>query len=157
MGLVFFGVDGFSIYLLILTAFLIAICVLISLKSIGFWIKEFILCLFVLEELLIGAFTVLDLVFFFILFEGVLIPMFLIIGIWGSRYEKILASYYLFFYTFIGSVFMLLGVLALYNYAGSTDYQILCGLKMDFEFQLYIFLGFFLSFAIKTPLFPLHI
>ncbi|MGI9535084.1 MAG: proton-conducting transporter membrane subunit, partial [Thermodesulfobacteriota bacterium] len=103
------GVDGVSIFFIILTALLMPICVLISLNSIRFLIKEFLLCLLFIEVLLMGVFLILDLVGFYILFEGILIPMFLIIGVWGSREEKIQASYYFFFYTFIGSVFMLLG------------------------------------------------
>lgn len=104
-----------------------------------------------------GVFLILDLVGFYILFEGILIPMFLIIGIWGSREEKIQASYYFFFYTFIGSVFMLLGMFTLYSHAGSTDYQFLCSLKIERELQYFVFLGFFLSLAIKIPKMPFHI
>jgi len=156
-GLVVLGVDGVSIFFIILTALLIPICVLISLGSIRFMIKEFLLCLLFIEVLLMGVFLVLDLVGFYILFEGILIPMFLIIGIWGSREEKIQASYYFFFYTFIGSVFMLLGIFMLYNSAGSTDYQTLCHLKIDRELQYFVFLGFFLSLAIKIPKMPFHI
>lgn len=151
------GVDGVSIFFIILTALLIPICVLISLNSIRFLIKEFLLCLLFIEVLLMGVFLILDLVGFYILFEGILIPMFLIIGVWGSREEKIQASYYFFFYTFIGSVFMLLGMFMLYSHAGSTDYQILCSLKIERELQYFVFLGFFLSLAIKIPKMPFHI
>lgn len=156
-GFVVLGVDGVSIFFIILTALLIPICVLISLNSIRFMIKEFLLCLLFIEVLLMGVFLVLDLVGFYILFEGILIPMFLIIGIWGSREEKIQASYYFFFYTFIGSVFMLLGIFMLYSYVGSTDYQTLCYLKIEREVQYLVFLGFFLSLAIKIPKMPFHI
>jgi len=86
-----------------------------------------------------------------------LIPMFLIIGVWGSREEKIQASYYFFFYTFIGSVFMLLGIFLLYNYVGSTDYQTLCCFRIERELQYLVFLGVFLSLAIKIPKVPFHI
>lgn len=120
-------------------------------------VKEFLLCLLTIELLLIGVFTILDLVGFYILFEGILIPMFLIIGIWGSREEKIQASYYFFFYTFLGSVFMLLAIFSLYSHAGTTDYQALCCLSFEREFQYFIFLGFFLSLAIKIPKIPFHI
>nr|YP_001633639.1 NADH dehydrogenase subunit 4 [Negombata magnifica]CAM06604.1 NADH dehydrogenase subunit 4 [Negombata magnifica] len=156
-GFVILGVDGISIFFIILTALLIPICVLISWNSIRFLIKEFLLCLLFIEVLLMGVFTILDLVGFYILFEGILIPMFLIIGVWGSREEKIQASYYFFFYTFIGSVFMLLGIFTLYSYAGSTDYQTLCCLKLEKELQYFVFLGFFLSLAIKIPKIPFHI
>lgn len=155
--LVIFGVDGISIFFIILTALLTPICVLISLKSIKYLIKEFLLCLLFIEVLLMGVFTILDLVGFYILFEGILIPMFLIIGIWGSREEKIQASYYFFFYTFIGSVFMLLGIFTLYSNVGSTDYQALCCLNIERELQYFVFIGFFLSLAIKIPQMPFHI
>ena len=140
-----------------LTALLTPICIIISLNSIKYLVKEFILCLLLIEFLLMGVFTVLDLVGFYILFEGVLIPMFLIIGIWGSREEKIQASYYFFFYTFIGSVFMLLAIFVLYSYAGTMDYQALCSLRFENSLQYFIFLGFFLGLAIKIPKMPFHI
>lgn len=97
-----FAVDGVSIFFIVLTALLIPICIIISWNSIKYLVKEFILCLLLIEFLLMGVFTVLDLVGFYILFEGVLIPMFLIIGIWGSREEKIQASYYFFFIHLLG-------------------------------------------------------
>ena len=143
-GPTFFAVDGVSIFFIILVALLTPICILISWNSIRFLIKEFLLCLLSMEILLMGVFSIFDLVGFYILFEGILIPMFLIIGIWGSREEKIQASYYFFFYTFIGSVFMLLAIFSLYGYAGTTDYQGLCCLKLERELQYFIFLGFFL-------------
>ncbi len=156
-GSVLFAVDGISLFFLILTALLTPICVLISWNSINFLIKEFILCLLIIEIILMGVFTVLDLVGFYILFEGVLIPMVLIIGIWGSREEKVQAAYYFFFYTFIGSVFMLLAIFVLYDQVGTTDYQVLCCQQYSREFQYFIFIGFFLSLAIKIPKIPFHI
>ena len=149
--------DGISLFFLILTALLTPICVIISLNSIKFLIKEFLLCLLIIEILLIGVFTILDLVGFYILFEGILIPMVLIIGVWGSREEKVQAAYYFFFYTFIGSVFMLLVIFFLYGQVGSTDYQTLCYQQYEKELQYFIFLGFFLSLAIKIPKIPFHI
>jgi len=110
-----------------------------------------------IEILLIGVFTILDLIGFYILFEGILIPMFLIIGIWGSREEKVQAAYYFFFYTFIGSVFMLLGIFTLYSLTGTTDYQALCSLNFEKYAQYLIFMGFFFSLAIKIPKIPFHI
>ena len=104
-----------------------------------------------------GVFTVLDLVGFYILFEGILIPMFLIIGIWGTREEKVQASYYFFFYTFFGSVFMLLAIFILYSQVGTTDYQALCSFRVEGGMQCFIFVGFFLSLAIKIPKIPFHI
>jgi NADH:ubiquinone oxidoreductase subunit 4 (subunit M) len=151
------GVDGVSIFFIILTALLISICILISLNTVTFLIKEFLLCLLFIEILLFGVFLVLELVGFYILFEAILVPMFLIIGIWGSREEKIQASYYFFFYTFIGSVFMLLGIFLFYSYVGSTDYQTLCYFKIETKLQYFLFLGFFFSLAIKIPKIPFHI
>ena len=156
-GPIIFGVDGISIFFIILTALLIPICILISWNSIKYLIKEFLLCLFLIEILLIGVFTVLDLIGFYILFEGILIPMFLIIGIWGSREEKVKAAYYFFFYTFIGSVFMLLSIFILYSLAGTTDYHALCNLTFKNHIQYLVFMGFFLSLAIKIPKIPFHI
>lgn len=156
-GPIVFGIDGISIFFIILTALLIPICVLISWSSIKYLIKEFLLCLFLLELLLIGVFSVLDLVGFYILFEGILIPMFLIIGVWGLREEKVQAAYYFFFYTFMGSVFMLLGIFTLYSLTGTTDYQSLCSLSFEIHIQYLIFIGFFFSLAIKIPKIPFHI
>ena len=156
-GSALFAVDGISLFFLILTALLTPICVLISWNSIKFLIKEFLLCLLIIEILLMGVFTILDLVGFYILFEGVLIPMVLIIGVWGSREEKVQAAYYFFFYTFIGSVFMLLAIFFLYDQAGTTDYRALCSQQYEAGFQCFIFMGFFLSLAIKIPKVPFHI
>ena len=100
-----------------------------------------------MEFLLIGVFSILDLVGFYILFEGILIPMFLIIGIWGSREEKVQASYYFFFYTFIGSVFMLLAIFTLYGQTGTTDYQALCCASKDAELQYLVFFRLLFKFG----------
>ncbi len=156
-GAVFFAVDGISLFFIILTALLVPVCVLISWNSIKFLIKEFLLCLLVVEILLMGVFTTLDIVVFYILFEGILVPMVLIIGVWGLREEKVQATYYFFLYTFIGSVFMLLAIFFLYDQVGSTDYQILCCQQYEEKVQYFIFLGFFLSLAIKIPKIPFHI
>nr|QJS34682.1 NADH dehydrogenase subunit 4 [Tylopathes sp. n. NB-2020] len=156
-GPIFLAVDGISLFFLILTALLIPICILISWNSIKYLLKEFLLCLFFLEVLLMGVFSALDLLLFYVLFEGILIPMFLLIGIWGSREEKVRASYYFFFYTFIGSVFMLLGIFQLYSCTGTTDYQTLLNIKLPTSTQKWIFVGFFLSLAVKVPQIPFHI
>nr|QJS34588.1 NADH dehydrogenase subunit 4 [Phanopathes sp. NB-2020] len=156
-GPILLAVDGISLFFLILTALLIPICILISWDSIKYLLKEFLLCLLFLEVLLMGVFAALDLLLFYILFEGILIPMFLLIGIWGSREEKVRASYYFFFYTFIGSVFMLLGIFQLYSYTGTTDYQTLLNIKLPTSIQKWVFAGFFLSLAVKIPQIPFHI
>nr|YP_010868445.1 NADH dehydrogenase subunit 4 [Hydrozoanthus antumbrosus]YP_010868470.1 NADH dehydrogenase subunit 4 [Hydrozoanthus tunicans]WGU19943.1 NADH dehydrogenase subunit 4 [Hydrozoanthus antumbrosus]WGU19982.1 NADH dehydrogenase subunit 4 [Hydrozoanthus tunicans] len=156
-GPIVLAVDGISLFFFILTALLIPICILISWNSIKYLLKEFLLCLLFLEILLMGVFSALDLLLFYILFEGILIPMFLLIGIWGSREEKVRASYYFFFYTLIGSVFMLLGIFQLYDIAGTTDYQTLLNIKLPESTQKWIFAGFFLSLAVKIPKVPFHI
>ncbi len=124
-----------SSFLTLLTGLLTVVCVLISTRAIKYLVKEFLVCLFLLELLLVGVFTIRDLVGFYIFFEGVLIPMFLIIGVWGAREAKIRASYYFFFYTFLGSVFMLLSIFTLYSLTGVTDFQVLCNLKMEAGLQ----------------------
>ena len=152
-----FGVDGISIFFIILTALLTPICILISWNSIKSSIKEFLLCLLILEMFLMGVFTIVNIIGFYVLFEGILIPMFLIIGVWGSREEKVQASYYFFFYTFIGSVFLLLVILKLYSHTGSIDYWGLYCFKFERKLQYFLLLGFLISFAIKIPKVPFHI
>lgn len=120
-------------------------------------IKTFLLSFLALDILLIGVFTVLDLFGFYILFEAVLIPMFLIIGIYGSRVQKIEAAYYFFFYTLIGSILMLLAILYIYSISGTTDYLTLLEFQIDPYVQKFLFLAFFASLAVKIPKFPFHI
>ena len=151
------GLDGISLNFILLTAFILPICILTSYKSVTTYVKEFYICLLSIEILLFGVFTVMDLLGFYILYEGVLIPMFLIIGIWGARKEKIMAAYYFFFYTFVGSIIMLLSIIYLYNKYGSTDYAVLLSQNIDKETQKYIFLAFLASFAVKIPKYPFHI
>jgi NADH:ubiquinone oxidoreductase subunit 4 (subunit M) len=110
-----------------------------------------------IEFLLVGVFSVLDLLGFYIMFEGILIPMFLIIGVWGARQQKVTAAYYFFFYTLVGSLLMLLCVIYLYNTYGTTDYQTLLGVDIEENVQKILFLGFFASLAVKIPKFPFHI
>nr|YP_654334.1 NADH dehydrogenase subunit 4 [Astrangia sp. JVK-2006]ABG02308.1 NADH dehydrogenase subunit 4 [Astrangia sp. JVK-2006] len=156
-GPLLFALDGVSLFFLLLTTFLIPICILISQKSIKFLFKEFLLCLFFLEVLLVGVFLVFDLLLFYIFFEGVLIPMFFLIGIWGSREEKVRASFYFFFFTFAGSVFFFFVILFLYQTTGTTDYFLLLNMKLSFNVQKWALVGVFLSFAVKLPLIPFHI
>jgi proton-translocating NADH-quinone oxidoreductase chain M len=151
------GIDGISLFFVILTALLIPICILISWNSIIYKMKEFIIMLLLTEFLLINVFIVLDLFFFYIFFEGVLIPMFIIIGVWGSRQRKIHAAYQFFFYTLLGSILMLLGIIIIYFHAGTTDIQILFDLKLSPNKQLILWLAFFSSFAVKIPMLPVHI
>lgn len=155
-GLVF-GLDGISLFFVILTALLIPICLLASWDTIKIMLREYLLCFLGLEIILFGVFTVLDLLGFYILFEAVLIPMFLVIGVWGARTEKITASYYFFFYTLVGSLLMLLSIFYIYSLTGTTDYLTLLNYSFDLEIQKVIFLCFFASLAVKIPKFPFHI
>uniref|UniRef100_UPI00315D5704 NADH dehydrogenase subunit 4 n=1 Tax=Madrepora porcellana TaxID=3134087 RepID=UPI00315D5704 len=156
-GPISFALDGVSLFFLLLTTFLIPVCVLISHKSIRVLFKEFLLCLFFLEVLLVGVFLVFDLLLFYVFFEGVLIPMFFLIGIWGSREEKVRASFYFFFFTFAGSVFFFFTILFLYQITGTMDYFLLLNMKFSFNVQKWVLVGVFLSFAVKLPLIPFHI
>lgn len=152
-----FGIDGISIIYLLLTALIIPICILASWDSIKILEKQYWISILILESILFGVFTVLDLLGFYICFEAVLIPMFIIIGIWGAREEKITAAYYFFFYTLIGSVLFLISIIYIYNITGTTDYQSILGIKIAPEIQNWIFLAFFASLAVKIPKFPFHI
>lgn len=154
---ILFGLDGISLFFILLTTILIPICILASWDTIKFLHKEFLICLLGIEFLLLAVFTVLDLLGFYVLFEGILIPMFLMIGIWGSRSEKIRASYYFFFYTLIGSVLMLISIFYIYSLTGTTDYISLLGYKFDPIVERYLFLAFFASLAVKIPKIPFHV
>jgi len=151
------GVDGISLFFVLLTTFIIPICILSSWDSIKTNIKYFLVAFLVLETLLISVFVVLDLLLFYICFESVLIPMFLIIGIWGARERKIHAAYQFFLYTLLGSLFMLLAILVIYFEVGSTDYQVLAVADISETRQKILWLAFFLSFAVKVPMIPFHI
>ena len=154
---VVFGIDGLSLFFILLTTLLIFLCILGSWNNINFSIKEYFLCFLALDILLILVFSVRDVFLFYIFFESVLIPMFLVIGVWGSRERKIRAVYLFFFYTLIGSLFMLLAILYLYNKAGTTNYDVLLSLDLSQVEQNWLFLAFFLSLATKMPLFPFHV
>jgi proton-translocating NADH-quinone oxidoreductase chain M len=151
-----FGVDGFSLSLIILTVIIMPICVYASI-NITKNVKEFLICLLLIEFFLIFSFYTTNALFFFIFFESVLIPMFIIIGYWGSRDRKIKAAYYFFFYTLFGSLFMLFGILYLSNLIGSLNYEILLNQNFSVQTHLLLFILFFVPFAIKIPMFPFHI
>jgi len=152
-----FGIDGISIWFILLTTFLIPICILSSWDSIKVLQKEFYLSLLSILVMLVAVFSVLDLLGFYIFFEAVLIPMFLIIGIWGARVQKITAGYYFFFYTLVGSLLMLLSILYIFNQTGTTDYLSLISYNWTKKEEIFIFLAFFASLAVKIPKFPFHI
>jgi NADH-quinone oxidoreductase subunit M len=139
----------------VLTALLIPACVLSSWGSITHRVREYMLVFLILETLCIGVFTALDLAMFYVFFEGSLIPMFLIIGIWGGK-RRIQAAYKFFFYTFTGSVLMLLAIMAMYWQAGTLDIRTLLAFKFDPALQTWLWLAFFASFAVKMPMWPFH-
>jgi proton-translocating NADH-quinone oxidoreductase chain M len=151
------GVDGISLLFVILTTFLLPLCILASWDSIKDSLKEYLVAFLVLEVCMISVFIVLDLILFYVFFESVLIPMFIIIGVWGARERKIHAAFQLFLYTLLGSVFMLLGILLIYSTVGSTDYELLLVTDFSTNRQLLIWLSFFASFAVKVPMVPVHI
>ena len=150
-----FGLDGISIFFFFLSAFLIFICVLFIWDDIFF--KEYIINLFLIELFLLIIFSTLDLFIFYIFFEAILIPMFLIIGIYGSRERKIRAVYLFFFYTLCGSILMLISILYIYVVVGSLNLEYLSSWKFTETEQLFLWITFFLSFASKIPVFPFHI
>ena len=149
------GVDGISMLFVILTTFLMPICILAS-WGIERRVREYMVAFLVLETLMIGVFCALDLVLFYLFFEGGLIPMFLIIGIWGGV-RRVYASFKFFLYTLLGSVLMLLAIIAMYWHAGTTDIAVLLK-SADFPaaMQTWLWLAFFASFAVKMPMWPVH-
>ena len=149
------GVDGISILFVLLTAFLLPICIVSSWKSIETRVVEYMIAFLVLETLVIGVFTSLDLFLFYIFFEGTLVPMFLIIGIWGGA-NRIYASYKFFLYTLLGSVLMLLAMLWMSHTAGTTSIPELKQYAFDPAVQPLLWLAFFASFAVKMPMWPVH-
>ena len=151
------GLDGISLFFIILTCFLIPVCILVSSTNISVYVKEYCICFLMLEFFINTVFTVLDLLLFYIFFESVLIPMFIIIGIYGSRELKIRAAYQFFLYTLFGSVLMLLAILLIYFQTGTTDLEILYTTLFTEERQILLWCGFFASFAVKVPMVPLHI
>lgn len=151
------GIDGVSLFFVILNCLLIPVCLLASWNTVSFNVKEFLTIFLFLNFLLINVFCCLDLLFFYIFFESILIPMFIIIGVWGSRQRKMLAAYYFFLYTLVGSIVMLFGVIYIISQIGTTDYEILlishfCELE-----QKVLWFSFFLSFASKIPMLPFHL
>lgn len=149
------GIDGISVLFILLTTFIMPICILASWTTIKVRIKEYMIAFLFLETLMIGVFSSLDLVLFYLFFEGGLIPMFLIIGVWGGK-NKVYAAYKLFLYTLLGSVLMLLAMLYMYGQAGTTDIPTLMQHNFAASAQTWLFLAFFASFAVKMPMWPVH-
>jgi NADH-quinone oxidoreductase subunit M len=149
------GIDGISLFFVLLSTFLTVLCVAASWESITIRVKEYMVAFLVLETLMVGMFCALDLILFYMFFEGVLIPMFLIIGIWGGP-RRVYASFKFFLYTLLGSVLMLLAILAIYFQTGTTDLPTAMAYDFPAGLQRWLFLAFFASFAVKVPMWPVH-
>ena len=149
------GIDGISLYFVLLTTFISPIAVLSNYNNINKYLKYFLISFLLLETLQIGVFVVLDLILFYIFFESVLPILFLIIIVYGSGEARIRSALLLFLYTLAGSLFMLLAILQIYSYVGSTDFQIISLSEINLDSQKILWLGFFIAFAVKTPLWPL--
>ena len=150
-----FGIDGISILFILLTAFIIPICIFSCINSVKTRLKEFLIALLVLETFIIGVFCSLDLVIFYLFFEAGLIPMFLIIGIWGGP-RKVYSAFKFFLFTLLGSVLMLVAIIAIYWISGTTDITEIYQMGIPSEYQYLLWLAFFSSFAVKLPMWPVH-
>ena len=149
------GVDGISMLFVLLTTLLTPLCVLASWEAISTRVKEYMIAFLVMETMMIGVFCALDFVVFYLFFEGGLIPMFLIIGVWGGE-RRVYATFKFFLYTLLGSVLMLLAILAMYLKTGSTDIPTLMNAGFDASWQRWLWLAFFAAFAVKIPMWPVH-
>ena len=151
------GIDGISMFFILLTTFLMPICILTGWTSINLRVKEYMIAFLLLESLIIGVFCSLDIMLFYILFEAVLIPMFLIIGVWGGA-NRIYAAFKFFLYTLAGSVLLLIAILYMYNQTGTMEIQQLMQSvpQMDLSVQKWLWLALFASFAVKVPMWPVH-
>ena len=149
------GVDGISVLFVVLSAFLMPFCVLASWHSVEKRLKEYMIAFLLLEVFMVGVFVSLDIVLFYVFFEAGLIPMFIIIGVWGGK-DRVYASYKFFLYTLLGSVLMLLAIMAMYWQAGTTDIPELLAYQFPRQMQIWLWLAFFASFAVKMPMWPVH-
>jgi len=149
------GIDGISMLFILLTTFIAPICIFSGINSIKFKIKEFLIAILVMETLMLGVFCSLDLVIFYLFFEGGLIPMFLIIGIWGGP-KRVYSAFKFFLFTLLGSVLMLIAIISIYWITGTTDVIELLDLRIPQEYQYLLWLAFFSSFAVKLPMWPFH-
>ena len=149
------GVDGISVFFVLLSTFLTPICVLASWDAIKERVREYMIAFLVLETLMVGMFCALDFVLFYVFFEGVLIPMFLIIGVWGGP-RRVYAAFKFFLFTLTGSVLMLIAILVIFWEADTTDIPRLLNVALDPDLQLWLWLAFFASFAVKVPMWPVH-
>ena len=146
----YLGVDGLSIYFILLTTIIIPVSLLSNWNSITENIRSFVIIILLLETLLLAIFLVLDILLFYIFFESILPPLFLLIGLYGSG-NKVRASFYLFLYTLLGSLFLLLSILTMSSIMGTTDFDALSKTNFNYYTQLFLFYGIFIAFAVKTP------
>jgi len=153
----FFGIDGISLFFILLTTLLTYICILISWMNVKKQVKPYMILFLLMEFFLIIVFSILDIVVFYVFFESILIPMFFIIGIWGSRTRKLKAAYQFFLYTLLGSLFMLLAIFVMFFETGVTDFLLLNNFAYEEEKETFLWLAFFFSFSIKVPMVPFHI
>ena len=149
------GVDGLSLFFILLSTLLVPVCVIASWRSIDRRVRAYMAAFLLLETMMVGMFAALDLILFYVFFEGILIPMFLIIGVWGGP-KRIYASFKFFLYTLLGSIFMLLAILAIWRETGTTDLRLLHYTQFSSLQQSLFFLAFFASFAVKIPMWPVH-
>ena len=149
------GIDGISLFFVLLSTLLTLLSILSAWEAIQFRVKEFMVAFLVLETLMVGIFCALDFILFYVFFEGVLIPMFLIIGIWGGS-NRIYSAFKFFLYTLLGSVLMLLAILAVYFQTGTTDIEVALTHNFPGGLQKWLWLAFFASFAVKVPMWPVH-
>ena len=149
------GIDGISILFIVLTTFITPICILSCINSVKERVKEFLIAILILETFMIGVFCSLDLVIFYLFFEAGLIPMFLIIGVWGGQ-KRVYSAFKFFLYTLLGSVLMLVAIIVIYWITGTTDITQIYEIKIPKEYQNILWLAFFSSFAVKMPMWPVH-
>ena len=149
------GIDGITLFFVLLSTFLTPICILASWRSIESRVKEYMITFLVLETMMVGVFASLDFVLFYLFFEGTLIPMFLLIGVWGGP-RRVYSAFKFFLFTLFGSVLLLLAILAMYFVAGTTDIPTLMATDFPVDMQYWLWLGLFASFAVKVPMWPVH-
>ena len=149
------GIDGISVLFIVLTAFITPICIISCINSVKNRIKEFLIAILILETFMLGVFCSLDLVVFYLFFEAGLIPMFLIIGVWGGA-RRVYSAFKFFLFTLLGSVLMLVAIIAIYWITGTTDVVEIYEIKISKNFQYLLWLAFFSSFAVKMPMWPVH-
>ena len=152
---IYLGVDGLSIYFVLLTTIIMPIAILSNWNSITENVKSYLIIMLLLETLLLAVFLVLDILLFYIFFESILPPLFLLLGLFGSS-NKVRASFYLFLYTLFGSLFLLLSILTISSIMGTTDFDVLFKSNFDYTTQIFLFCGIFFSIAVKTPVYGLN-